>query len=302
MSYNTPSDISNDFGKSAVQKAGMPVVKQIVYSIGGGAFISLGGLLAITVAGGMPEIAAANPGVTRFVFGAIFPVGLIMILIGGGQLFTSDCAVLPFGVLNKRVSMFSLVRVWTTVYLCNFIGALFIAYFFAYKAELITAEPWRSFVMKLGIAKTTAPFLKVFIKGIGANWLVCMAVWMSYAAKDVTGKIFAAWIPVMCFVALGMEHSIANMFFIPAAMLFGAEISTYDFIVTNLVPATLGNIVGGAVFVAMYYWFMFSSSTTTDKGELAGNNGQFRILKNLEKSLNSIFLMEQLPDSSNVSK
>src|SRR5690606_6112672 len=141
--------------------------------------ISVGGLLAIIVAGGMPEIAASNPGVTRFFFGAVFPVGLIMIVVGGGQLFTSDSAVLPYGVLSGKVTLKGLLRVWGIIYLANFIGALLVAYFFAYQAGGVTSEPYASFLKNLAIAKTHSPFLKVFIKGIGANWLVCLAMWMS---------------------------------------------------------------------------------------------------------------------------
>lgn len=288
MNYSSPSDITSDFSKSAVQKTQQPFAKQVIYSIIGGAFVSMGGLLAIIVAGGMPEVAAANPGITRFIFGAVFPVGLIMILIGGAQLFTSDCAVLPYGYLNGKLSLKKLLQVWSTVYFSNFIGAAMIAYFFAYKAEVLTAEPWKTFTINLATLKTTAPFLKIFIKAIGANWLVCMAVWMAYAAKDVTGKILAIWFPVMCFVVLGLEHSIANMFFIPVAMLFGAPISWYDFMISNLVPATLGNIAGGVVFVALYYWFIFNHGVKKEflHDEPVKKSGHSKAFKNFEKSLN----------------
>lgn len=285
MQYQSPSEIGNDFEKSAAQKAAMTSTKQLLYGILGGAMISVGGLLAITVAGGMPGIAAANPGLTRFLFGAVFPVGLIMIVIGGAQLFTSDCAVIPYGMLAGKVRLKGLLRVWGIIYLANFIGALLIAYFFAYKADGLTAEPYASFIKNLALAKTELPFVKVFIKAVGANWLVCLAVWMSYAAKDVTGKIVALWIPVMTFVALGYEHSIANMFFIPAAMFLGAEITVTEFIVGNLIPATLGNILGGAVLVASAYWYLFSSRK--EKSPVVnGSQSKHLTLKGFEKHLN----------------
>jgi formate transporter len=285
MNYNSPTDISNDFTKNAEQKAKLSLAKQVVYAILGGAFISLGGLLAITIAGGMPEISAVNPGITRFIFGAVFPVGLIMIVIGGAQLFTSDCAVLPYGFLSGKVSLSSVVRVWGIVYVSNFLGALMIAYFFSYQAEGLTAEPWKTFTINLGLAKTSASFLKVFIKAVGANWLVCMAVWMSYAAKDVTGKVIAIWVPVMCFVVLGLEHSIANMFFIPSAMLLGADISLYNFLMDNLVPATLGNIVGGALLVAGSYWYMFGNKVVDSRTNAFRSNHK-TTLKDFENRLN----------------
>jgi formate transporter len=283
--YQSPSEISNDFTKIAVQKATMSPVKQFVYGILGGAMISVGGLLAITVAGGMPEVAANNPGIVRFLFGAVFPVGLIMIVIGGAQLFTSDCAVIPYGVFTGRVTLKGLLRVWGIVYLANLIGALLVAYFFAYKAGVLTVDPYASFVKDLAITKTHAPFLKVFIKAIGANWLVCLAVWMSYAAKDVTGKILALWIPVMSFVALGLEHSIANMFFIPAAMFAGAEVTLGEFVIGNLLPATLGNILGGSLLVGAVYWYLFGNSNHQSPAKKESRDNHI-IFKDFENRLN----------------
>lgn len=101
--------------------------------------------------------------------------------------------------------------------------------------------------------------MTVFIKGIGANWLVCLGMWMGYAAKDIMGKCIGIWIPVMLFVTLGYEHSIANMFFIPAAIYSGADITWGDFVVRNLIPATLGNFIGGALLVGCAYWYLYLS-------------------------------------------
>lgn len=257
MRYSNPSEISLEFKKSALSKTLLPLSKQIVSAILGGAFISVGALLAVMIAGGMPGVGAENPGLVRFAMGAVFPAGLIIIVLAGAQLFTSDCAVLPYGYYHRVLSGKSVLRTWFIVYFGNFVGALLVAFIFVFASGLLTQEPWVSFLGNLATAKTSAPFFKVFAKGIGANWLVCIAVWMSYSSKDVIGKIVALWIPVMCFVALGLEHSIANMFFIPAAIITGANVSMYDFVITNLLPATLGNIVGGAVFVALPYWIMF---------------------------------------------
>lgn len=285
MNYSSPSDIAKDFLWSAEQKLLPTFAQKILYSLLGGAYIAIGGMLAVTVAGGMPELQATSPGLVKFILGAVFPVGLIMVVVGGAQLFTSDCAVLPFGFMAGRLSIADVLKNWTLVYLGNFAGALFIAWLFSYQAGLLQGGPWEAFLNKLAVTKTTAPFVKVFIKGIGANWLVCLAVWMSYSAKDITGKILAMWIPVMCFVTLGMEHSVANMFFIPSAMLLGSDVSLVDFLATNLLPATLGNIVGGAIMVALPYALMFPAA----KGEAkmrVHEPGQVDTLKDLEKRLN----------------
>lgn len=257
MMFNTPVKIAAEFLKSALYKASLPTGKLLVYSMLGGAFIALGGLLSLVVAGGMPGVAASHPGIYKFVFGALFPLGLVLVVIGGAELFTSDCAVMPFGLLHRKSSWGALGRVWTVAYLGNFAGALVVAYFFAYQSGILATDPWTAAAYKIAEVKTSAPFVKTFIKGAGANWLVCMAVWLAYGAKDVMGKVIAMWFPVMCFVVFGFEHSIANMFFIPTALLLGADVSLQQFFVGNLLPATLGNIVGGALFVALPYWIMF---------------------------------------------
>jgi formate transporter len=284
MNYSSPSDIAKDFLRSAETKLTPTFAQKVVYSVMGGAFIAVGGLLAVIIAGGMPAVQEANPGIVKFVFGAVFPVGLIMVVVAGAQLFTSDCAVLPFGFLGRRISFGDVISNWLLVYFANFAGALVIVWMFSYQAELLSAEPWKGFINKLAIGKTSAPFMKVFIKGVGANWLVCLAVWMSYSAKDIPGKIVAMWVPVMCFVALGMEHSIANMFFIPSAMLLGADITTTDFFIKNLLPSTLGNIAGGVIMVALPYAFLFPAK----KRETfrMPSNGEVDTLKDLEKRLN----------------
>lgn len=272
MSYNSPENIASLFQESAVAKNNFTRSKLFVYAVLGGAFIALGGLLSLVVVGGMPGVAAANPGITKFLFGALFPLGLVLVVIAGAELFTSDCAIIPFGILHKKLQLNNLLRIWSIVYIGNFIGALMVAYLFAFKTGILQADPWLSAAKHLGEHKAGGLFIPTFIKGIGANWLVCMAVWIAYAAKDITGKIIGMWFPVMCFVAFGFEHSIANMFFIPTAMMLGAKISMYQFFIGNLLPATLGNIVGGVVFVALPYWFMFKKNmkmadTATEKME-----------------------------------
>ncbi|MEI6946846.1 formate/nitrite transporter family protein [Paraflavisolibacter sp. H34] len=262
MSYYAPSEIAAHFNKSAQQKDSYTTPRLLIYSLLGGAFIALGGLLALVVTGGMPGVAAANPGLNKLLFGALFPLGLIMVVVGGAQLFTSDCAVMPFGALNKGVSWMRVARIWILVYLGNFVGALLVAWLFGYETHILAADPWLTAARRIGELKTSHSFWTTFVKGVGANWLVCMAVWLAYAAKSAGSKALLLWFPVMCFVTFGFEHSIANMFFIPLSMLLGSPISLYDFLVVNLVPATLGNIVGGALLVALPYWYMFGKGGT----------------------------------------
>ncbi|MDR2206504.1 MAG: formate/nitrite transporter family protein [Flavobacteriaceae bacterium] len=255
--YFPPQKIAEQISFSGISKAKMPISKFIFLAILGGVYISFGGLMFLLVAGGMPELTETNPGLAKFLSAAMFPIGLILIVIAGGDLFTSDCATMVFPAMQKSIKPKYLLRVWGLSYIFNFVGTIIIAYFFAYKVGFINTSPWKEYLHKLAFAKTHTDFFTAFIKGVGANWLVCIGVWMGFAAKDITGKIIGIWMPIMLFVAMGYEHSIANMFFIPTAIFSGANITWAEFFVNNLLPVTIGNIVGGAVFVGCLYWYIY---------------------------------------------
>jgi formate/nitrite transporter len=254
---NTPKDVIEIVGKIAEAKGNYKVRKTLILAFLAGAYIAFGGLLAIIVGGGSPGISASNPGITKFLFGAMFPLGLILVVIVGAELFTGNNAYFMPNVIHKKQGVFTVLKNWGLVYVGNFIGAVFVAYVITHLTHLVSNAPFVDAVYQIAIGKTSHTFLVTFLKGIGANWLVCLAVWQGMAAKDTTGKILAIWFPVMAFVAMGFEHSIANMYFIPLAIFEGADITWTTFIVKNLIPATLGNIVGGALFVGMLYGYLF---------------------------------------------
>lgn len=257
MNYFTPAEAAEAFRITAINKSKLPFLHFAIAATLGGAFIALGGLLTVMVAGGMPEIGAANPGLVKFAAGALFPVGLIMVSVTGADLFTSNCAGLTFPLLKRELSVGMVAKILVLSYLFNFIGAQFIAFVLSANIGLLDKEPWQSYLYHYSEAKVNQDFLRVFVKGIGANWLVCLGMFMGYTAKDIIGKSVAIWIPVMIFVVMGYEHSIANMFFIPAAIYSGADISRSAFLLQNLLPATLGNIVGGMLLVGTVYWYLF---------------------------------------------
>lgn len=262
---NSPKEIAYNFCQSGIYKANLSFTRFMLLAILGGVFIAFGGLLSVVVAGGMPGVLSTNPGLVKFVSGAMFPVGLIMVTIAGADLFTSDCAAMTLPVLQRHLPVSKLLKVWLWAYVFNFVGAMFVAYFMANKTGLVTSAPWSTYLHNLAQNKVSSDFITIFIKGIGANWLVCLGTWMGFAAKDVTGKSLGIWIPVMLFVTLGYEHSIANMFFIPAAIFSGADISWYQFGIVNLIPATLGNIIGGALFVGCLYWYIYMKGDNSNQ-------------------------------------
>ena len=265
MSLFTPPEIIKIAGESAMQKDKYSVKKILTLAFMAGAYIAFGGLLSILIAGGMPEVTAKNPGITKFVFGAAFPVGLMMVVMAGAELFTGNNAYFMPNVLSKRQKWTAPIRNWSLVYIGNFFGAIFVAYFLTHLTEVVGSDPWTKTIINIAEAKTSNPFYKTFLKGIGANWLVCLALWMGMSAQHTSGKIMGIWWPVMTFVALGFEHSIANMFFIPLAIFEGAPITWGTFIVDNLIPATIGNIVGGAFFVGTLYWYAYEKQSSNNK-------------------------------------
>ena len=255
--FNSPAETVQVVNHTAEAKDKTPAKKLFVLALLAGGYIAMGSLLALIVGGAMPGLAQSNPGLQKFFFGAVFPLGLILCAVAGAELFTGNTAYFVPSVLSKRMSIKVPLKNWSIVYIGNFIGSLIVAYFLVYLTGALLNSPSVDSAINIAIAKTSNPFYKTFLKGIACNWMVALAMWLAYAAKDITGKILGIWFPVMAFVAMGFEHCVANMFFIPVAIFHGADITWMDFIVKNLIPATLGNIVGGALFVGTSYWYVF---------------------------------------------
>lgn len=260
MSIFTPREIVENAGKLAIEKGKYPVSKTLVLAFLAGAYISMGGLLSIMIGGGVPELAAANPGLAKFLFGAAFPIGLMLVVLAGAELFTGNNAYFMPSVLAGKQRWGALLKNWGLVYAGNFIGSLFVAYFLVHLTGLVAADPWNETVRNIAINKTSNPFYVTFLKGIGANWLVCLAVWLGLSAQQTSGKIMGLWWPVMAFVVFGFEHSVANMFFLPLGIFSGVPITWTMIFSNNLIASTLGNIVGGSFFVGTIYWYTYLKS------------------------------------------
>ena len=250
---NTPAETAARFLAVGREKVLLPVGRMACLAVMAGFFIGLAGVGASTAAVSVPPAAA------RLVSACVFPAGLVMVTLTGAELFTGNNAVLIPGALGRRYPWKAVARNWALVYLGNFAGALLFAYFFVYLTGVAASEPWNEAIRNIALAKVSMPWHVVLLKGIGANWLVCLAVWLGMCSRGAAGKILGLWFPVMCFVAIGYEHSIANMFFIPLGMMQGAEVGWGEFIGRNLIPATLGNIAGGAVFVGGLYWYVYGT-------------------------------------------
>jgi formate/nitrite transporter len=284
MTFKVPADIAKAAIAAGCTKCNITWQKLLVLGFLAGAYIAFGALLSEIVAGGLSNgsITAADgsvwkialpAGLVKFAAGAVFPVGLMLVVIAGSELFTGNCMFAPISVMSGEASFKGLMKNWTLVYVGNFIGSIFVAYFLAYQCGLFDSMPWSGWAATVANNKCGLDFTTAFLRGIGCNWLVCLAVWLAISSEDVISKIFSCWFPIMAFVTIGFEHSVANMFFIPlgifaasdpaiasnlaAGNVATANLSWYNFFITNLVPVTLGNIVGAALFVAALYWYVY---------------------------------------------
>jgi formate transporter len=266
-----PPDIAGRAESVGVAKATMRFDRLAVLSVLAGAFISLGALFStvVTAGGGMA------PGVARVLGGLVFSLGLILVVVAGAELFTGNTLVV-IATASRRVRLGALLRSWLIVYVGNFVGALLttlIIYWSGFYNGGGGAVGARA--LEIAAMKTSLGFREAVLLGVLANALVCLAIWLAMSARSVTDKVFAIVFPITAFVAAGFEHSIANMYFIPAGLFIkawsphsfwiaaGVKSSGYptitwqDFFVGNLLPVTIGNIVGGAVLVGLVYWFVY---------------------------------------------
>lgn len=268
-----------------VKKAGLPFVNMFILAILAGAFIGIGAIFATTVSAGSMSIKDAAGtatfstglpyGVVRLLTGLVFTVGLILVVVGGSELFTGNNLII-MAFANKKVSLGGLLRNWVIVYLGNFVGSILTAYIvFLSKQYTFGSGAIGAAALSIGEAKTSFTFIQAVALGIMCNALVCMAVWLCYSARSTTDKILSIIPPISCFVAAGFEHSIANMYFIPIALFIkywgdpkffetiGKTAENFpnltwgNFFIGNLLPVTIGNIIGGAFMVGLVYWFVY---------------------------------------------
>ncbi|MFC3884484.1 formate/nitrite transporter family protein [Bacillus songklensis] len=262
MAFHTPQEIAKYTVDAGVRKAYMAVPNMLVLGFLAGAFIALGFLLDIRTVGNLPEEWGSF---ASFLGGAVFPVGLILVLVAGAELLTGNMMALPLAWLSKKIPFSLVLRNWFWIALSNFVGAVFVAYFFGHVVGLTETGPFLEKTVSIAEHKLNEAFLQSFISAIGCNWLVALAVWLAYGSEDIGGKILGIWFPIMAFVTIGFQHIVANMFVIPAAI-FAGYFSWLDFL-GNFVPVFLGNAVGGSLFVGGAYWFVYIRPTRQEKGK-----------------------------------
>jgi len=268
--HHGPKDVAQLVTRRVgVSKAAMPLVTTIVLGALAGVYIGFGAALATLV--GHDAASRIGVGLAQVAVGAVFSVGLMLVVIAGAELFTGNSLMIA-SVLGKEYGPGRMLAYWGLVYLANFAGSVLLA-LIMYESGLwkMASHAVGAKAVAIANAKVHLAWGEAFFRGVGCNWLVCLAVWMALSAKEIAGKVLAIFFPIMAFVALGYEHCVANMYFIPFGLLLketpaaaGIVVDSLTwgrFLWANLVPVTLGNIVGGAVFVGSTYWWVYVRGT-----------------------------------------
>jgi formate/nitrite transporter len=275
MAIKQPAEIASAAVASGEAKAHSRWDKVLVASFLAGAYIAFGGLVAVVVSAGLdPKLWGGLPTLFN---GATFTLGLVLVVIAGSDLLTGNMLLVPISAMTGRVRLGDIGKNFTLVLIGNLAGALFVAYFLAVQTGVIGhassgAAAGISYERLAAITTTKAIHetdWQIFLRGVGCNWLVCLAVWISLAADSVSGKILGVFFPIMAFVAMGFDHVVANMFFLPAGIFAGVPGLGWVDVIRNLGFAFLGNLVGAVLFVALTYWYLYVHGTTPKEAKPA---------------------------------
>ncbi|KAJ0119976.1 formate nitrite transporter family [Diaporthe amygdali] len=243
--------------QAGVAKSRLSYPKYAIKAFMGGVFISFGALTDLVIASGCPGLRESNPALATMIAGFTFPLGLVLIMLTNMELVTSNMFVMPFTLVQRKITLFDVMKNWVLGYIGNLAGALFVAGFLAWWTDTLGSATESSYTVIQAEGRVNVQWSVNFLRGIGCNWFVALALFLSLGSVEFVSKIYCIWIPIWAFVILGYQHSIANFFQVPIGMFYGTSFSVGKFIYQSTVPVTLGNIVGGMVFGAMVFWYLY---------------------------------------------
>lgn len=275
MSYKTGPEVTEKLMEFSTSKVALPLPKMILLGLLAGVYIGLGGFLMTVV---ISDLAAHwGFGMARLMGGSVFSLGLILVILVGAELFTGN-NLMVVGLLSGRITLGGMLKNWAISFTTNFAGSLMlVALVFLSQLWLLNNAEIGATMVKIATAKVNLDFWTAFWRGVGCNFLVCAAIWLAVSGEDNISRILGIYFPITAFVALGFEHSIANMFLIPMGILAAsqpsvspllgslnmAHLNWTDFLIGNLLPVTLGNMVGGALLVGVSYWYIYARKLGT---------------------------------------
>ena len=245
--YYSPMEMAKLNVENACVKANRNFKQLICLSVLAGIYIAIGAACSIIMMGMSVSL---DPAISKFLGAIVFCVGIVSVSLGGAELFTGNI-MMTMAWCNHKINALHIAKSWTLVWLFNFVGAILVAWLIG--DSQIFNEHMKALLTKIVVNKADIAFYPALLRGIECNILVCLGIWLSYSAKDISGKILAVSFPVFVFVIGGFEHCVANMFYFPLAIMFGVDITIME-MMKNLIPVTIGNILGGGILAVFYYF------------------------------------------------
>ncbi|KAJ4320917.1 hypothetical protein N0V84_005621 [Fusarium piperis] len=254
----TPAETVELISRAGVKKGNMRPDKVFLSAVSAGCLLSFGCAVSLT-AMTAPWYQENAPGILKLIGAGVFPLGLVMVVLTGADLFTATTMFTMTSVLHGRLPVRKMLLHWFLCFFGNLAGSLFVMAIIMGYGGVFDASPYKDEVIAFTTKKQLTPQLhQIFLRGIGCNWLVCLAVFLGTQAKDLSSKVIGMWWPIFAFVSLGLDHVVANMFYMPLGIwLHTPGLSVGLYIWKGIIPAALGNVLGGSLFVGAYYWYMY---------------------------------------------
>ncbi|THZ51774.1 Formate/nitrite transporter [Aureobasidium pullulans] len=262
----SPQGIADLTTKAGIAKTRLTWGKLAVKSFFGGVFISLGGLVNLIVLAGSPGLRDSNPALAKLIAAFVFPMGFVLVTLTNMELCTSSLFVLPFTTLQRKTSVRATAKNLFVSYIGNVCGALFVAGVMAWWSNVLDTDTMTSYAVTQAEARVNVAWSVNFLRGIGCNFFVALAFFMSLGAVEYVSKICTIWVPIWAFVIAGYQHSIANYFMIPIGMFYGTNFGVGRFIYQSIIPVTLGNLVGGVVLGVLPFWYLYGRDGDNAEG------------------------------------
>ena len=262
----SPQGIAALTTKAGIAKTHLTWGELAVKSFFGGVFISLGGLVNLIVLAGSPGLRDSNPALAQLIAAFVFPMGFVLVTLTNMELCTSNLFVLPFTTLQRKTSVKETGKNLVVSYIGNVCGALFVAGVMAWWSNALDTDTMTSYAVTQAEARVNVAWSVNFLRGIGCNFFVALAFFMSLGAVEYVSKIFTIWVPIWAFVIAGYQHSIANYFMIPIGMFYGTNFGVGKFIYQSIIPVTLGNLIGGVVLGVLPFWYLYGREVDDVEG------------------------------------
>lgn len=253
----SPQEIANLTSRAGIAKSHLRWGELIVKSFLGGVFISLDGLVDLVVLAGSPSLRSSNPGLATLIAGFTFPLGFVLITLTNMELCTSNMFVMPFVALQRRISILDMTKNLVVSYLANLCGCLFVAGFLGWWSNVYDTDTMSSYAVTQAQTRVNVQRSVNLLRGVGCDFFVALAFFLSTGAVEFVSKVYCPWIPVWAFVIAGYQHCIANYFLVPIGMFYGTELGVGKFVYQSIIPVTIGHLIGGVVLGSIPFWYLY---------------------------------------------